>query len=274
VAANQKQAVHQAETVDQALRPIVLGHLLRFLAALIQAHGQDKIKDAVFRINAGEMAAAYQQVFARLASTYRVTIVAGSILLPNPQVIDGRLLPGREDLQNCSFVFHADGRLDEQVTRKAYLIKSERPFLRAAQPAELPVYETPAGRLGVLVCADSWYPRPYQTLAEREVQILAVPDYLSPDGIWDKPWAGYSGHPAPPDVDAADVGSLSEGQAWLKYSLAGRMLSSGAATGMQVFLRGRIWDLGSDGHTIAVTPQGVFEAPHVQGGALVNCWLG
>lgn len=273
VAANQNQSIYQAETVAAALRPIVLGNLLRFLAALIQARGQDKIKDAVFRMNAGEMAAAYQQVFASLASTYRVTIVAGSIVLPNPQVIDGRLLPGRGDLQNCSFVFHADGRLDEQATRKAYLIKTERPFLGAAPLAELPVYQTPAGRLGVLVCADSWYPQPYKTLAGQEVQILAVPDYLSPDGIWDKPWAGYSGHPAPSDVDAADIGRLSEGQAWLKYSLAGRMHSSSAATGMQAFLRGRIWDLGSDGHTIVVTSNGVFEAPHIQGGALVNCWI-
>jgi predicted amidohydrolase len=44
---------------------------------------------------------------------------------------------------------------------------------------QLPVYETRAGRLGVLVCADSWYPAPYQYLKEQGVELLAVPSFVS-----------------------------------------------------------------------------------------------
>jgi predicted amidohydrolase len=273
VAVRQKRSVYQAQTIDGALRTLVLANLVRFLRARVRARGQDKIRDTVFRMQASRMAAAYQQVFGLLARTHPATIVAGSIILPEPQVINGQLSPGNGPLQNCAFVFHSDGSLDSQITRKVFPIRSEQPFLAAALPGQLPVYQTPAGRLGVLVCADSWYPQTYQAFAKQGAKLLAVPAYLSPDGIWDQPWAGYSGHSAPPEVDPADIGQISEGQAWLKYSLAGRMQTSGAVTGMQVFLRGRIWDLGSDGHAIAVTPHGVYEAAHIQGGALVNCWI-
>lgn len=78
----------------------------------------------------------------------------------------------------------------------------------------------------------------------------------------------------PDDVDPKDVGRLTEGQAWLKYSLPGRLRSSGANWGLTVFLRGALWDLGSDGHTIVVDGPAVTEAKHVSGAALVNCWLG
>jgi hypothetical protein len=72
---------------------------------------------------------------------------------------------------------------------------------------------------------------------------------------------------------ATDVSHITEGEAWLKYALAGRLAQARAKVGMHVFLRGRLWDLSSDGHTIIVDGQKVIEAQHVAGAALVNYWL-
>lgn len=105
------------------------------------------------------------------------------------------------------------------------------------------------------------------------MEFIAVPSYFQPDGAWDRPWHGYSGWPAPPDVQAEDVGRISAGQAWLRYALAGRMRSTGAQCGLNVFLRGRLWDLGSDGHTIGLRRDDVLQAPHVEGATLTALWL-
>jgi hypothetical protein len=171
-----------------------------------------------------------------------------------------------------SAVFGPDGALHPHLSRKVYPVKAELPFVAGAPLDELPVFETPAGRLGVLVCADSWYPGLYQHLRQSEVELLAVPSLLS-NGIWEQPWGGYNGAAAPQDVDLTDVGRLTEGEAWRKYALAGRIGPCGARAGINVFLHGVLWDAGDDsGATLAVSGSDVIETGP-PGAALVNLWL-
>jgi hypothetical protein len=208
-----------------------------------------------------------------LAREFGVTLAAGSAILPAPVVEADELRVGNGPLTNTAFLFRPDGSLHTDLTRKAYPIASELPFVTPAACAELPVYDTPAGRLGLLICADSWYPEPYRLLREQGVGLLAVLSFLSGNGAWERRWGGYDGAGAPEDVDPADVGSLSEGQAWHRYALKGRMTGSGALAGINVFLHGKMWDLGSDsGLTLALGPGGEAETSSRRA-ALVNCRL-
>ena len=140
----------------------------------------------------------------------------------------------------------------------------------AGELTDLPVYETPVGRLGVLICADSWYPASYAVLAGQDVEIIAVPNNQAK---WLKPWSGYSTTFVPQDVDLKDVGRLTEREAWLKYALPGRMTSSGAKAGLHVFFHGQLWEQVSEGQSILVKKDAVFEAPLVQKAALTNLWI-
>jgi hypothetical protein len=219
------------------------------------------------------MAEIYHAVFSRLARDFQVTLVAGSIVLPSPRVEQGILKIGEGALYNCSLVYRPDGSPHEQVVRKVVLTSVEQPFLASAPLSELPVFETPAGRMAVLICADSWYPSVYEAIRSGRPELVIVSSYLPPDGIWSTPWGGYDGGPMPEDVDAEDIGRLTEGEAWLRYGLAGRLSSSGARWGMNVFLRGRIWDLGSDGRTIIVCGDPVTLGQHVPGAVITNLWL-
>jgi predicted amidohydrolase len=149
-------------------------------------------------------------------------------------------------------------------------VHQETTFLAAARLAQLPVFETPAGKLGVLICADSWYPEAYVPLAVQNVDLLVVPNN---QGGWHKPWPGYATEHVPADVDPQDVLHLTEKEAWLKYALAGRMHTTSATIGLHVFLHGRIWDQTGDGQTIIVRKAEVITAPYVSGAALVNVWL-
>ena len=125
----------------------------------------------------------------------------------------------------------------------------------------------------MLVCANSWYPGPYRHLKDKGVELLAVPSFVSGDGVWEQPWGGYDGASPPAGVDPGDAGRLSEGEAWRKYALAGRMAASGARAGINVFLHGSLWDLGTDsGRTLALGPGGLVEST-ARRAALVNLWL-
>lgn len=245
---------YQAKTLQGALTWAVIRQPLSFWRAYRQAKEEgwtDPSAVAAFRLKAPLMAKVFHQTFAKLARTYKVYIVAGSIVLPGAcVVVDSLSIQIDAPLENISLLYRPDGRPDTQVVRKAFPIAEELGFTQPGRVDELPVYETPLGRLGVLICADSWFPQSYEALGA--IDLLAVPSYLMGDACWEKPWRGYSGWEAPSDVDSA---ALTEGQAWLRYAMGGRLARYDSnAVGINVFLKGRFWELGADGRLTSVLP--------------------
>jgi predicted amidohydrolase len=134
------------------------------------------------------------------------------------------------------------------------------------------VFDMPVGRVAVLVCADAWYPASYEALAGRDVEVVAVPILVSPAGKWTEAWGGYSGHPAPDDVDLEDIGALTEQEAWQRYGAQGRAKAMGAPVALTVPMRGAIWDLDTDGAAHAVRRGETFDAPQREGHAALVLW--
>jgi hypothetical protein len=91
--------------------------------------------------------------------------------------------------------------------------------------------------------------------------------------MWDAIWQGPDPGPPPGDVDLADIGCITEGEARLKYTLDGRMETTGATTGLHVFSGGKLWDMRMTGHTIIFTEDGIIETSPEAHGAVVNYWL-
>jgi predicted amidohydrolase len=264
-------AVLAAATLRQAMVRLLLERPLSVAAALPGAGW--RVVPALFRARAARMAAIYERTCSALARRYGITLVAGSILLPAPGVRNGRMVIGRGPLYNAAVVFGPDGAALAPPARKRFLTEAEQPFTAPAPQAEPPVYTTPAGRLGVLVCADAFFPESYAPLAASRAGLLAVPSYLEHAGCWEQPWPGYNGAPPPADVSPTDPGRIREGDAWLRYGMAGRMARAGIPHGVNVFLRGRMWDLGSDGPIIAVRGCERSVAPRVDGASLLCVWL-
>ncbi len=113
-------------------------------------------------------------------------------------------------------------------------------------------------------------------MRELGVQMVAVVSFAHGNGSSTRPWAGYSGAPCPADVDSADIGTITEAEAWRRYALAGRAGTSRARCGVNVFLRGSLWDLGSDGRTTMVRDGEVCvlgPPDPAQPGTIASCWL-
>lgn len=271
VALHEKASVYSADTSEDALQTVAASHPASFLYYYLKSSAGDKAAEAVFKLKAKQMALAYQEVFGRLAREYQATVVAGSIVLPAPNLMNGQLLPSEGPLYNVSAVFAPDGTIQAPLVLKSHPTREEQEFCVAGPEADLPVFETAAGRLGVLICADSWYPRGYNILRNKGAEVLAVPSYLPGNEIWSSPWAGYNGSSTPEDVLSTDTGSLTEGQAWQKYALAGRAPVAGFRTGINVFLRGELWELGAKGHPTIVSggTAELIEVP-AEGAAIIN----
>ncbi|WP_423357309.1 carbon-nitrogen hydrolase family protein [Pseudomonas citronellolis] len=272
VAAGEKPEVYQARHLAEAMQWMAVSNPVKLARGWLIAKGRDRFTDALFRMKAVDMAHDYQTLFGGLARQFGVTLVAGSIVLPNPKVEDGVLVTGNGSLYNASLVFGSDGRPLGQPQRKVFPIDDEKPFIRAGHSDNLQVLDTPAGRLGVLICADSWYPINYAVLASEKVELLAVPAFLTGNGQWRQPWRGYNGARTPSDVQLKP-GELSEGQAWQQLALGGRLAASGAQAGIAVFLRGQLWDLGSSGPGLVVDRGGQQLAEDGPGARLINLWL-
>ena len=195
VAANEKSSVYGEKTVDAALKTMVTSNLFAFIKTLIFAPKvEDKVKHSVFALKGATMAEIYQSVFSKLAKKYKVTVVAGSLLLPNPFVENGILKTTKNgELYNISAVFGPDGVINAKIIKKAYPIADEQPFVCKADSNANNVFETPAGNLGVLICADAWHPNQYYNLKKDNASFVVVPSYSNGNKIWQQPWRGYSG---------------------------------------------------------------------------------
>ena len=75
--------------------------------------------------------------------------------------------------------------------------RHELSYLNNGRGERLQVLDTPAGRLGVLIGTDSWYPDTYATLVEQGVELLAIPAALNQSGRWQQPWPGFDAELVP-----------------------------------------------------------------------------
>lgn len=270
----EKSSVYTAPTAQRALAKYVSSNFFNYLRAWFTApdSATDKVKHAIFASKGQTMAGQYVDVFSGLARKYHVSIVAGSILLPNPEYHKGHIDTWKGSLRNISCVFDTAGKLQPFLAVKAYPTSDEQPFIEGGEASAIPSFPLPAGRVSVLVCADSWYPAAYENLRRDGARIVAVPSYTQMDHEMSVPWTGYSGFPAPSDVDKADIGRLTLGEAWVKYTLGGRMKGEGRY-GMVVPLRGHMWDMGSDGPIIAVAGDSVVTGPAGNGASMACVWM-
>lgn len=173
----EKREVYQARHLSQAMRWLAASNPLDFALALLQAEGSPRSLDALLRMKAARMAEDYQQLFAGLAREFGVTLVAGSILLPQPQIRDGRLQPGSGPLYNVCLVFAADGQLLGAPQYKQQAEAFELGLLDRAAPPQPQAIATPLGRLGVLLGADADNAQLLARLQAQQVELLALPRF-------------------------------------------------------------------------------------------------
>ncbi len=96
------------------------------------------------------------------AVSYNVNIIAGSI----PEIID-------DQLYNRAYICRRDGTTD--VQSKIHITPHERRDWVIEGGNRLKVFDTDAGRIGILICYDVEFPEISRLLAQQDMDILFVP---------------------------------------------------------------------------------------------------
>lgn len=250
----EKHGIAKKETMKDALTTMIFSNFFDFsLAFLKTSREDDRAASAIFRMKAKSMANTYYLTFSELAKESNIHIAAGSIILPDPTVVAGIIsVNPKGPLYNAAFVFGPDGKVIGDPVLKAFPIESEIPFLTAGIPGEIPTFDLPFAKTSVLVCADSWYPDAYQSARNQHAELILVPSFYTGDGAMNILWKGYSGNPEPAGTDKNDINKLTEREALEKYALPAQIQKTRAQAGLNVFLRGNLWDLGADGQPTAI----------------------
>ncbi|MCO5364887.1 nitrilase-related carbon-nitrogen hydrolase [Pseudomonas alliivorans] len=275
-ASGEKNQFYQASTVDESMDWLAWSNPLKFVTAMLGAEGEKRLDDARLRMKARSMVRDYQTVFGGLAREFEITLVAGSIVLPNPHVEDGHLQIGSGALYNSSVTFGSDGKPLGQPQRQLYASRYQKRYVKAAGNAQVNVIDTPAGRLGILIGTDSWYPDNYTRMNQQNAELIVVPAFVNGRNSWSNPWHGTRTHDTP-TLDL-EPGSLSEREAWHRLTLIAREPHSTARAGISVFMRGQFWNQGTSGQSfVSYSGQIIAEQPvenNVNDGArLINIWL-
>lgn len=249
----EKSAILRAATIDEGLQLFAGSNLFKYLREWFTAPDgtRSRTRHSIFSMKSARMARTYQEVFGALARKYRVTVVAGSILLSNPSVRDGVLRTGMGALSNAGAVFHPDGSIDPRLYCTARPGDIEAEFVRGCDRSAPPVYDLPAGRTSVVLSDDARHAEAYPAAG---VDIVLSPALFRPD----------------PEMASPEGGASSEGPGLAddlrRDGLPARLPACGARLGMVVPLRGRLWDIGTVGGILAVR-DGVLHAEGARDGA-------
>ena len=104
----------------------------------------------------------FRKRFRDLAIKYNVNIITGSV--PS---IEGNVL------KNVGFLCHRNGNIDQY--EKIHITPDESKFWGIRGGETLKVYDTDAGKIGILICYDVEFPELPRLLAQQGMQILFVP---------------------------------------------------------------------------------------------------
>lgn len=100
--------------------------------------------------------------FRELAISYNVNIISGSL----PSIEDN-------ELKNVGYLCHRNGNIDQY--EKIHITPDETKAWGIRGGKTLKVYNTDAGRIGILICYDVEFPELGRLLAEQGMKILFVP---------------------------------------------------------------------------------------------------
>jgi predicted amidohydrolase len=270
--AGEKFGFIKSNKIDDLVNQLITLYPKDFSKYLAISKERDNVLAAIFRLKSEVIAKMYQNSFSQMAKNYSISIVAGSVILSNPSVNGGKLIIQNGPLYNISAVFNQDGNIYPYLVKKIYPVPAEIGFVTPGSLADLKVIEVPTGKLGVLVCGDSWYKDPYKKMRDEGADFIVVPSYLNENNIWGKPWKGYPEY-ATEAYDKSDIGKITEGKAWGKYALEGKIHLTKATKGVNVFLKGNLWDMGADsGYSMAIAESKLIEISNSTVG-FVNVWL-
>ncbi|WP_339703936.1 carbon-nitrogen hydrolase family protein [Algoriphagus aquimarinus] len=248
----EKHNIIEKPSFLEARKTLVYSNSFDYMLGYVKTSDEkDKELSAIFRMKAKSMLSAYYETFSDLSKETSAYIVAGSIVLPEPRVVDGKIyIKLNGPLYNASFIFGPDGLVIGNPILKAFLNESEAQYITAGNPQDVQIFDLPFGKTAVMLGTDNMHPESYENLIKDEAEILLSPSFYSSDNKMSN---------IKPSTDSLKIlqaaNNLVISAASTRYDV-NKFLSLLESTSVQVALgvsmHGELWDLNNPSPPLAI----------------------
>lgn len=182
------------------------------------------------------IAQTYNDTFSRLASEFNVSIVAGSLLLPDPKIERGVLVSGNgSEIYHVSVTYLPNGKAIEPLVKKVYLEDWEKSIATPGKHKQDYIVSVPGWKVGLAIGRDSLANTIYQEIGGTKIDGMVSPASaflaLSPD-TWESE-----------DFSLSQARSLGESEIWTRYGLPDKLSITKGKDAVQVFWKGEGWGM-------------------------------
>lgn len=216
----------------------VINILFKSYFLLIRENDSLKISKKLFLKKASKMKETYIRVFSQLSKFYKTTILAGSIMLPNPKLENSQISIQGEELKNVSFIFD-NGKIISNIIYKTQFSEMEGSIASSSASTNT-IYQIPNlnHSLLILLSHDSLYNSYYSTSAD----IILSPSlaYEKEKILWQNPLISDS-FKGDKSLFLETDKNLSQEELWNKFGVAGKFQYLTNKVYMQVFFRGEFF---------------------------------
>ncbi|PYH92777.1 hydrolase, carbon-nitrogen family protein [Aspergillus ellipticus CBS 707.79] len=126
----------------------------------------------------------YLESYQALARSLHICIVPGTIIESHPRKTESESEP-ETLLYNTAYFISNDGSILGRY-RKKNIWHPEREYLTSSAEEPHEVFDTPVGKVGLLICWDLAFPEAFRELLVKGAEVVAVPTY----------WSKYDASPA------------------------------------------------------------------------------
>ncbi|MCC5815039.1 MAG: hypothetical protein JJT78_09805 [Leptospira sp.] len=181
------------------------------------------------------IASAYHETFSSLAKKYSVSIIAGSILLPNPTIKNGKLISQEGDIYHVSVAYLSSGKAIEPLVRKVHLTDWEKEFVKPGDIKQDFIVKVPAWTVGNLIGEDSLNESIYKSIGSKNMDGIVAPSSSFVEPNWKE--LGIQAN----EIPTNDL--------WIENGISKYISNTKGKDNLQAFWKGDLWNLEPKGET-------------------------
>ncbi|MDX1958404.1 MAG: hypothetical protein SFU98_07510 [Leptospiraceae bacterium] len=238
----EKREVFHSKELSSAVRYMIYSNFVSYVISSFSRFSLETSYEKFFHLKKELIAKAYISSFTKLSVVFGVTIVAGSVVLPELEIKENQFEFKSNTLMNQSFVFLPDGKIFPQI----FFEKNNSSFEKFFKNNE--VIETKlklpniSDSINLLSSSDSHYSSSYSKILSSN-DIIVSYGFLPKDEKTDWSQDKISSEPIGGKSIFQDSDkSLSEEALMQKFSFVGKFSYLQSKAGIQVFMKGQFFE--------------------------------
>ena len=253
---NEKSAVINATSYRKANLLAISSNLWQYFINALKLSDTQFLK-VFLGYKANEVCKVYQFVFSSMAKKYKVHVLAGSILLPEPFVVDGRLKVNKNGgLQNTSIMYLPDGKAIQNLVTEKNINSLERTLIKESKSTNNNLFTTSFGEIAVSLGDDIWSAKPKN---------ITINPYVTPSSL-EIHSDEYFGNKVLEKINSNPNLTLES----LFIERLDSQTIAGNTLAVSLFLRGKIWHHDLKGKTMISYKNEIISGFDVEGASIIS----